>query len=258
MRPQASPTPASPTPNLAALSEQEPSPDGLQPRNKSAEPEAADEMALQTTSHASGSCDGASDYSYSEGSTREDCSDSDGDGDAECSAGSSLDSRYSDGGKSGSVSSVDGSGRADGDPAPVEAALPPGPSAAEDIAFGCNNPAGEGEDDMAEGSSGNGSAGAAAQVGAGNIANVTAQQLTSGEVSFSEFHSLLKKSAAAQAQKRVRGEGKGRAAGSAVQATKQAADQAADQVSKRAADQAANEEASRFPADLGCKCASYP
>ena len=285
--PQLSPQP-SPTPDLAAVLEQEPSLDSLQPVNKPAEPEAADAVALHIPApQASGSL---GDGGYSSGYGSDDCSASDGDGSCSsfggsdsatgesgvdssdgassgsassgstssgsassgsassgsASSGSASSGGVSSGASSGSASSGGASsGGASSGGAAVEGALPPVP-----LAVGGSE---NGSAEKHVGSPRDGTAGGPVHVGVGNIANPahpTAQQLLSGQVSFSEFYLRLQKSQARQAQSRVLVEDTGRGASSVMEA--------GGKDMSRMSNPSAKEEASRFLANLGSEFALHP
>ena len=265
--PQLSPQP-SPTPDLAAVLEQEPSLDSLQPVNKPAEPEAADAVALPIPApQASGSF---GDGGYSSGYGSDDCSASDGDGSCSsfgvsdsatgesgvdssdgassgsASSGSASSGGVSSGASSGSASSGGASsGGASSGGAAVEGALPPVP-----LAVGGSE---NGSAEKHVGSPRDGTAGGPVHVGVGNIANPahpTAQQLLSGQVSFSEFYLRLQKSQARQAQSRVLVEDTGRGASSVMEA--------GGKDMSRMSNPSAKEEASRFLANLGSEFALHP
>ena len=279
-QPSHQPSPqASPIPHLAALTEQEPSPDGLLPRTKSAEPKAADGLALQTTlaSQASGSFGGDIVCSGS-GHNGDDDKSCGGDSDGYCSGGSSVGGTSSDhlvssvsggtggssceggsfsgGDSSGGGSSVgggsDGDGSHGGSHVDQGAAAENAPVAPADLGHssGAGSPAGRSQNGIAEETcdcTGGGSGGAPAETGAGNTANLTAQKLTTGEVSFLDVSSQL--STASQSQ-RTGHEKRGRGAGGGMQA--------ADQYVFRGVNPSAKEEADAFLADLKCECALQP
>ena len=101
------------TPDLAALSEQEPSPDSLQPSNRSAEPEAA--ATLQTVSRISSNFDGAGDNSCGDGSHGGGDDDRNaGDGNDYRSSGSIIDCAYSGVGSAGGGTGASSGGASSG------------------------------------------------------------------------------------------------------------------------------------------------
>ena len=210
----------SPTPDLAALLEQQPNSAGLQPLDRSAEPKAAGIVALQSpVPQPSSSLSGDDDHSSGDGS--DGCSGDDGD----CSTGSSFGGSDRASGGNGIVSTVGGGSdcEAGSGNAAVENALAPVAPVGGADSSGDGSPAGENKYGTAEKhgeSLKKGSAGVPAQTGAGKIANPaspTAQQLLSGQLSFSEFYSQWQESTAGHAQSRVRVQERGRGPGSSVE-----------------------------------------
>ena len=260
---QPSPQPSSVS-DMAALLEQEPSPDSLQPLAKSEEPEAADTAALQPpvsqASISSGSDIGHSDGGFNGGN--DDCNAADGDG--YCSHSSIIGASYSAGGESDVVSSLNGGagsssvGASSGDGsnggshagkgAADEDALAPDAPADLGDSSDAGSPAGGSEFVVKTpgGSSGDGSGGAPAETG--HTTSLTANKLMTGEVSFLDFNSQLQEATARQG--RVRGEDRGEEQGGGMQA--------ADQDVSGVVHPSAKAEASCFLADLGCECALHP
>lgn len=212
--------------------EQEPSLDSLQPLAKSEEPEAAAAAALQPpVSQASGSF---SDVGYSSGHGSYGRGGSDGD--RGCSSFCGSDSARGEMGVDSSVGGGSG-GASSGDAAVAGAHAPVAPAAGREGGSAAKH----------GGSPRNGSAAGPVH---GGLANPTAQQLSSGQVSFSDFYSCWQESEARQARRRALGEDRHRGAGTGMEAI--------GQDMSRRIDPSAEKEACRFLADLGREFALHP